>query len=463
MQPSVPPLLPRNDGAALVAVLLLLMMLTTLVVALSLAAQTDSLIARNHRSAALARTAAEAGLSHGVQLAVTFLADWKMNGFATSRAAVEALLAGPDGLTGDAEFDADNGSLGVRDGIEAGEAIPPGTHVALGTAFGVGYRAVVVDDDDVGGVGEDDDPYSDTNQHLVIRAIGYGPDRATVTLEAVIRPAPLPALLSGGDIELAGSIGIHGPDPPLDGVAIHSNRDLRIAGNGVEATGRVTASGAFGSDNDDIHGTGGVQLVDIPPVNAADHDPAAGRLPTSRRFRLRTDGTVINLDTGVVCSVSSAFAQCGVSGWSLSDGEWSTSGPTAGTYYVEGDVRVSGSVGNAKTPLALSLIAEGNIHISGALHLVPDAEGLLFVTNRDLRVAGNLTAGQGQALVLVREQLDLGGNITLAGRIEAANAASAGNLVTTNRIHGNVLVRYDGSLDANRYIVAGWRQVRAAR
>jgi hypothetical protein len=461
---------PNERGSALVAVLLLLLMMTALVAALGVGSQTESVVSRNHNSAARAQAAAEAGLSHAVALAVRYIAEWRTNGFASSFSAVDALLAGPDGLTGDAGSDADNGSLGARNGIAAEEAIPLGERLEIEGGVGVGYEAGIIDDAGDGVVGEDGDPYNDTNQRLVVRATGYGPDGSTAILEALIGPTVLPAIVSEGDIELNGSVKIHSPANPSDGHAIHSNGDVRIAGNGPDVTGLVTATGVFDSDNDSVVGTGSAPRVEIPRVNAADYEATVGNPATSpHRFKLFSDGTLMNIDTGVICHLSNAAANCGVGGWSFSGGEWITTSPTAGTYYVEGDVSITGSPGSANAPLALTLVAEGNIQISGNPRVVPDTEGLLFVTNKDLKITGNfavvydeLTLLKVQGRVLVREQLELGGNVTLAGQIQVENAGDASSLVTSNKVHGNALVEYGGGLSSDVYRVMGWREVRDA-
>ena len=48
-----------------------------------------------------------------------YLPDWNANGFDSPELAINALLVGPDGLSGMAATDADNGSLGARPGIGA--------------------------------------------------------------------------------------------------------------------------------------------------------------------------------------------------------------------------------------------------------------------------------------------------------------------------------------------------------
>ena len=120
--------LPGERGSALLGVLLLLMMVSALAAALGVSGQTETLISRNQRSAAQAQAAAEAGLNHAVELATTYISEWNANGWPDVDAAIDALLLGPDGLSGTAGTDADNGSLGPRvgAGIETAEALPLG-------------------------------------------------------------------------------------------------------------------------------------------------------------------------------------------------------------------------------------------------------------------------------------------------------------------------------------------------
>ncbi len=85
-----------------------------------------------------------------------------------------------------------------------------------------------------------------------------------------------------------------------------------------------------------------------------------------------------------------------------SDGSWSlnSSTVTAGTYYVEGDARVSGSPGSTKSPAQISIIAEGSIQISGSPKLDTGYPArLLFVTDEDLKITGTIDVVGEAALV----------------------------------------------------------------
>ncbi len=100
-------------GSALIGVLLLLMMMSALAAALGVSGQTETLISRNQRAAAQAQAAAEAGLNHAVELATTYIFEWKANGFPDADAAIDALLLGPDLASGTVATDADNGGVSV--------------------------------------------------------------------------------------------------------------------------------------------------------------------------------------------------------------------------------------------------------------------------------------------------------------------------------------------------------------
>src|SRR5688500_16833809 len=85
-----------EHGSALLGVMLLLMLMSALAAALAVSGETETLISRNQQSGARAQAAAEAGLSHALDLATTFIFEWKNNGFGSADAAIDSLLAGVD-------------------------------------------------------------------------------------------------------------------------------------------------------------------------------------------------------------------------------------------------------------------------------------------------------------------------------------------------------------------------------
>src|SRR5688572_31901886 len=106
-------------GAALIGVLLLLMMMSALVAALTVNGQTETFIARNGNAATQAHFASEAGINHAVEVAATYVFEWKSNNCGGAGATVEqgvaaavaTLLAGPGATTCDTPVGAADDSL----------------------------------------------------------------------------------------------------------------------------------------------------------------------------------------------------------------------------------------------------------------------------------------------------------------------------------------------------------------
>ena len=180
---------PSERGSALLGVLLMMMMMmSALAAALAVNGHTETLISRNQRSAIQATVAAEAGLNHSVELATTYISQWKANGFANVEAAIDALLLGPDGESGAAATDWDNGSLGARTGITFLEELPKGTRLTITGGINAEYEAFVMDDDATAPDEPGGDLYDDENAALIVRSIGYSQDGTKVVLEALIAP-----------------------------------------------------------------------------------------------------------------------------------------------------------------------------------------------------------------------------------------------------------------------------------
>ena len=180
-----------EQGSILLGVMLLTMMMAAISLMMGLSGQTELLIARSDESTARAHAAAEAGLSHAVDVTLSYLQQWEANGFGSPSDAITALLEGPDRMTGTPPADADNGSLELF-----GIPRPPGTHPVDG-AFGVSYSARVFDEDDPGRgfglspadtarIGEDALVVSDSNGVIVVQATGYGPGATSARREVTL-------------------------------------------------------------------------------------------------------------------------------------------------------------------------------------------------------------------------------------------------------------------------------------
>ena len=432
----------RNErGSALLGVVLLLMLMSALAAALAVSGETETLISRNQRDGARAQAAAEAGLSHALELATTFIFEWKNNGFGSADAAIDSLLAGVDDDPADT---ADNGGLDERTGIVAGEDIPiGGPNVAIAGGINVQYTALVMDDDPTAPAAEPEnaDLADDLNKVLIVRATGFGPDHTRVTVEAVISSYPFPAIATNDDLAVFGSYQVLG-----SAGGVHTNQDLTGSGTSGTVAQMATAVGTYTYPDPDIDGHGGAAQIPIPPVNASDYLPQAD-------YILKSDGTMLIVATGVIDPSPSNFwtFDAGTSTWSLAGGSEVT-----GTYYSETDMTVSGNHG----PVAMTLLAEGSISINGTSQFTPDTPGVLFVTNEDLVVLGNPGAVFNAGVMLAHEQIEIGGNSSINAMIMAEDAANISTLITGNSIHGSVIVTYNGELSNDFFTVSGWRDVR---
>jgi cytoskeletal protein CcmA (bactofilin family) len=464
-------------GVALLAAVLLALVLSALGTALTVSSQTEVAVVRNHQRAAEARAAVEAGLSHAAQLTVRRLNAWQANGFANPRAAITDLLRGPDNAisaTAGDPANADNGSLEALE-IAGETELPRLPAVVALAAMQTSYQARIVDEDDpsrnLSGadrarIAENGQAESDANRKAVLQVTGFAGDNTVVTLEAIIGRNTLPAIVSDGSLTITGN-------PTIDGAfgGIHSNANLTVAGN-VDIADDATATGTYTEFGGSVviggDSGGGRTPISVPSVNAADHRGNADFVLTvgvgGGRIRgpFNPDGTL----GPVLCDASVNPNLCVLPwGWQYdaAGSGWRVSGVvlTDGTYYVMGNVSISGSPPLIGPPKSLTVIAEGNIRISGSPRIQPDTNGLMFVTDRDLVISGHpvMTAGiEGQ--ILVREQMMISGNPTLNGAILIDNASNLSGLVVNSQIVGSPTITYNGTLDADGFVVSGWREVR---
>jgi hypothetical protein len=461
-------------GFALVGVLLLLLMMSALAAALGTSGTTETFIARNTMAAAQAQVAAEAGLNHAVEIATQYIFMWKSNNCGGAGAGVDAgiaaatdtLLMGPAagnctipaGTDGSlAQFLAVMGIPGdnVASGCDAGCLAIAADAAAGGYTTTASYEVLITDDDD-----GDMNPANDFNGTLVIQATGYAQDGTKVVLEARISPLELPAIVTDGDLSIEGNAAVNGPAGETN---VHTNGSLTFSGSSSNITGNVTASEDLSctSPCNNVQGTEtpGAPTLPIPKVNAEDYQVWAD-------FVLGSDGVLTNVATGATCTATTKVT-CNNWAFNSVSGTWilNASTVTAGTYYAEAHVSISGSPGSTKSPAMLSIVATGSIDISGSPKLVPDTPELLFVTNEDLKIAGTLDL-VGESVVvegqmLVKGQFDIGGNATLDGQL-IVNDEDVGTLVTANRLRGNASLTYSGTLGTGTYTVTSWRDVRDA-
>lgn len=449
-----------EKGMALIMVLLLLAVVASLATGLTMNGRVEVAMAHNETHYAGARAAAEAGLNRAIEAIRANTTD-------------DLLAVYTD--TGDVSF-------------LLTEAAP----YVIGTNGEYSYVLEILDDDDpvlhlapltpaqLASMSEDGDPLSNTNERLILRATGLGPNGTSVRISRVLETVGTPqttttttitnpALLVNGDLVVTGSIEISG----LKG-NVHANGDIDISGNSYAVSGDATAVGTFTAANADQN-IGGVYGGSRPTINVPDID--ANNYIDQATHILKADGTIQAVGTAPACVNS-----CG---WSFNSGTWRITNAdqdnaSSGTFFAEGNVVIAGSPngGSKSTPLALSVIALGSISVTGNPTLRPEnALALQFVTNGDLKIHGNVDTDdpQVEGQSLVRNQLHVGGNPDLRGQIIVQDLADCAepcsNLTDLNAIVGNMDIVYDGSFGdliselvsppVTSYVnnVAGWMEI----
>jgi hypothetical protein len=150
-------------------------------------------------------------------------------------------------------------------------------------------------------------------------------------------------------------------------------------------------------------------------------------------------------------------------GWSFNTGTWTLSGtviPTDGTLYIEGHAKITGNSGVQGHPWVTTLIATGDIEISGTPIMRPPAlgdssqgnplfragtENLLLIAGKDLKIVGNAQQSF-EGIMAAHEQLEVTGNPTLKGFMLAENATTVSNTVINDRVNGDMSLTYNGNL-----------------
>ena len=83
---------------------------------------------------------------------------------------------------------------------------------------------------------------------------------------------------------------------------------------------------------------------------------------------------------------------------------------------------------------------------------------LIFVAHGDLQMTGTANCElHGQARI--REQFELGGNMTLYGQILVRDEVDICDVANQNRMYGNATV-FNDRLSVYGFAVAGWREFR---
>lgn len=274
---------------------------------------------------------------------------------------------------------------------------------------------------------------------------------------------------------------------------VHTNEDLDISGGSVVISGTATATGTVVSGHDRYRNTprgarqtaqGGQARRDIPAISAAELLELAKADATASQalYWLKNDGTVAKwnpstraFDTLIGAALNAIIKHpSNPQGWEVTQiatvqlhfstqpARWvigaGGGGAPTGTFYVDGDITISGDVG----PWTATLIAAdtqpattpnqpgnhgGDINISGNPEITPHMANTLLVADRDIEISGNPHGGRisYQGYIMAQEQIKVNGNPTINGAILAKDAANLSDFVTADSISGDPTIAFDCS------------------
>src|SRR6185503_2239910 len=116
---------------------------------------------------------------------------------------------------------------------------------------------------------EDGNGTNDINKRIVIRSVGFGPHNTTATLEQMLMPIKMPAILVDGDLEMGGNAQVIGSQG-----SVHANGNLLVNGNSVSITQNATATGTLTANANWNPGgleSGGMPKIPVPDIHAIDY------------------------------------------------------------------------------------------------------------------------------------------------------------------------------------------------
>jgi hypothetical protein len=421
----------------LIAVLLGMALLTVIGAALTAIGIVELRTAINHRSATRALLLADAGVNHALALMRGPLSDFTYSD----------IVRGDDGAPGTA----DDGVL-VGFGVSAFDEIPD-----TGVALGDGRYFVTLENDPQDPSG---DPHVDSNHRLVATCRGETRDGGVAEVGIVLAAPSFRAIVSNGDLTLPGNPDVLGPC-----AGVHANGVLGVSGHPT-VDGDATAAEDINLSGTIYDASGGIVIPELSGrIEVPDHNPLD--YLGQAEYELR-NGWVVTVRPPRDSSLATGSSVRGWK-WNAAQGTWSLAGKKAegGTYFVHGDVEVTGNAGSDGAPLEITIIATGSVKVAGNPKIkAAHPDGILILAGGDVDIGGNASgitlsyAG----LVYAGSQCQLHGTPSVGGHVlchDAPDPPGAANLVTNNRVNGTPTVTYDCSGERRRTMVASWWESRA--
>ncbi len=224
---------------------------------------------------------------------------------------------------------------------------------------------------------------------------------------------------------------------------VHTNQNLAfhghptVAGN-ASAVGTISTGGGGGGGGGPIIGGDILPGVDPAAIPAVIPEMFRG----TADFILASDGKIYKNGVEQPSSLDT--------GWTLTGGKWHFNGSgsraddfEAGTYFVEGDVQISGRVGSgggrgggSVTSFEMTVIATGSIKMAGNSSVSRDAsrsDYLLFVSGGDIDISGRSDLGDSdptgdrwEGIIAAHGSMRISGRCEINGALVAEDAGHKG-------------------------------------
>lgn len=243
--------------------------------------------------------------------------------------------------------------------------------------------------------------------------------------------------------------------------SVHTNSNLELDGSKVTITGSATANGAYtvtGSPSVGPGSGGAKPKETIPAINPTDFlNTATATLSADHLFQMKANGQVLDGSGGQIADLADPDFGDTYCGWKYTAGpsaEWevrSGSGtPCNGTFYFEGNATVTSSPGSTSTPWKTTIIATGDVIVSGNPTIGADAaytvQDTLFVAGRDAKISGTPSNAY-NGLIAAHEQFAISGTPTINGFIIGEDKSAISSTVTSNTVSGNPTINYNCGLN----------------
>jgi hypothetical protein len=429
-------------GAALASAMFMLAASAILTAGVHWMTRVDVRTTANRQSAVRALTIAEAGASHALGIMRSELPDLEYTDF----------IRGPDTTSYNTSDD------GILSGwtLTSANSIP-----AAGRNFAGGRYTVTVADDPAE---RDGNATRDSNNRVMLRCTGFGPDGSRAVLDVVVGGITMPGFVFDGPATFSGSAMLKGRCG-----GVHANGNINASGQIVTVNGQVSSTGTVSGTFKDV--TTGVPVAPMTNQDTVAIVPLDAQLfCAGAKYRLRANGDVWDQSLNVFLGNAIAIP---LLGWKRASGppevkwDFSSAVATDGSYCIEGNAVVSGGVGSALAPARWSLYALGSVTISGNPYLRSfDNDSIVIAANGDVKVSGNPSSGEMNygGAIYAKYQCNVSGNPSFSGQLicdnDSPQPASATELATGNVISGNPTLTYDcnGRFNSTRRFVS-WIQV----